>query len=257
MPVYSLTKEDFPTKEVSVSFVEPTFGDRCKAQKDYPKNEPAFTVEQLLLANSIEDINGVDVTQRLGDPISRLKGFSNPDEQFLMSVFMSVTMPDRDLSESARRISDDMRSQFKSSYTVFKEDMPNGELGFTFSVPTSGDRMFLESKFPGIEECGYSLEALIFASCLTHVNGREVEFPKEPIKRVKDWPNLDFEFALSIFLNVCTISKTQLNQAHDLGKKFRSMRKSGGEKPDSTEETKNDDSKKRVKSNTKPLLQEA
>lgn len=219
--MFTLSAEQTPSK-IEISFKEPTFADRRSASKHYPRRAP-FSLEELLAANCLEGINGKVPTAIAAEPVGVLKELPNVDEQFYLATFLSMFTLDEDLSERAKSLGEGLRGNPAHSFSVSREDMPRSSVSFSYIVPSAGDRMHVEQRYPGADSnCGYSMEEMLFAFCLNSVNGEVLPDTRDVITRIDDWLHLDAQYALSVFLASITINAEESKSAKALGKKLLS-----------------------------------
>lgn len=222
--LYTIEAANLPSRAHSVTFREPLFKDRREASRRMPPDDTniGYSLEQLLLATCIEGIDGHSYPPIPRDPISKLRDFSPADTQFLVAVFLEMFTLGDELSETVKSLSEELKSGIGMSYTIPKEYMPSGNFSVTFRGPTTGDQIDTDRRYPGADSnCGYSLEEMLFASSLTHVNGEAVEPQKDPIVVLDPWTHIDAQFALSVFLNVSFIDRNTRAGAKSLGKQLR------------------------------------
>lgn len=222
--LFTINKEDLPSKMYEIVLQEPTFEDRKTAIKRMPSNpnsNPGYDVTHLLLSMSIHSVNGQLVQDDPKDPIYKIRYLPPEDTQYLISVFIEAFTLNEELSDTAKRISE--LHQSKPGYTVRldKSDMPTESFGVSFRVPTTGMQMEVEREYPGAG-CGYSSEEMLFCYCLTHIDDKPIENkPKDYISIIYDWPHVDAQFAMGVFLNLCFLNQEGQNSAKSLGKTLR------------------------------------
>lgn len=95
-----IMKEDMPTKRFGIVFRMPSYNDRRKIQRLYPKSEAdcGFSFEELFFASCLMGIGDSPVPENLKhsavSTISVLDEWSLLDIQFALSVFLSLTTLD-------------------------------------------------------------------------------------------------------------------------------------------------------------------
>ena len=224
---FTIESEEMPSKSVSVTFVEPTFKDRREASKRYPTSERVgYSMEELLLSMCLTGFNGTPFSSAPRDPINYLRELNHADGQYLLSTFLSMFTLDVDQAKETKEIGFKMKISPETTHSVKKGILPVSGKSFTFLTPTLGDRMHLDQIYPGADSnCGYTLEEMMFSAALTNIDGDTVEPTKDYIARIDDWPHLDAQFALAIFLGTVTIDKADDAKAKSLGKSLRSKTK--------------------------------
>ncbi len=222
--LYTIEAASIPSRSYSVSFREPLFKDRREASRRMPNDDVnlGYTIEQLLLSSCLEQVNGQPYQMVPRDPIAKLRELPPADTQFLVAVFLEMFTLNEELAEEVKALSEELRSQGKAVYTIPKEAMPSGLFSISFKQPTTGDQIDADRRYPGAESnCGYSMEEMLFASSLSHINGELVQLPKDTISLLDPWTHLDAQFALAVFLNLCFIDRSTRMAAKDLGKQLR------------------------------------
>jgi hypothetical protein len=224
--IFTIPPEKLPSKAFSITFKEPTFGDRREVTRRFPAgSRPGYTLEQMLLATSITAINGQDIEKGIPrDPTYILREMPQVDEQYLRSVFMSMFAIDDEQVSQTREIGLKLRATFSPQYTITRGEMPSHLLSVTFANITAGERMQLERVYPGVDSnCGYSFEEMLFASSITAVDGNPVEKlkPKDAITLLDSWSHLDAQFAISVYVNTVMIDREDAEDAKALGKSLR------------------------------------
>lgn len=88
--MFNLTLE--PTKR-NIVFRPLTFADRRHVGKIYGGRQEGYTLEELLAAHSLVQIDGIVVAEEWAqDPITLMDSWSLPETQYFLEVFMSVCM---------------------------------------------------------------------------------------------------------------------------------------------------------------------
>jgi hypothetical protein len=239
MASFTIPADKLPNKSASVTVKEPTFKDRREAAKRYPTNAN-YPIEDLLLGLCITHINDQDVLKVPTDPIKLVRQFPHADAQYLSAVFLTMFTLDEELSEQAQNLGSTFKTSIQENCTISKEQMPIGEFSITFVKPHLGDRHQAEKVYPGADSsCGYSLEELLFARSILAVNGEKPNHA-DPIDVLNEFPHLEAQFAVAVFLNAITLNKADVNEAQQLGKSLRDQFRSGGqdESPKSTKSKK-------------------
>lgn len=221
MSNYTIQAENLPSKAFSLSFKEPSFGDRREVSRRYPAREnPGYSLDELLLANSITAINNNELSGGAPfDPLQLLREMPQADEQFALMTFLSMFTLDEDQMRQAEQLGEQFKYKTEFQHTIKKEMMPRGSYDVTFRKLMSGERMALERKYPGADSnCGYSFEEMLCAASITHIDGAPVEMPREPITLFDDWKHVDAQFVLTVFINTVTIDRQEAKSAKQLGK---------------------------------------
>jgi hypothetical protein len=220
---FTIEAKDMPSQKVSISFREPTFSDRVEASRRYPAtNRAGFLLEELLASMCITGFNDNPLPSAPRDPIDYLKELDHVDGQYFIRVFLTMFTVDEELAKQANDIGLKMKTSADLTHTVPKDVLPGSGKAFSFRVPTLGDRMELDRRYPGADSnCGYSLEEMMFCQALVSVDGSPVERSRDYVSVLSDWTHLDSQFALSVFISAITIDKTDESRAKSLGKSLR------------------------------------
>lgn len=220
----TIPADAFPSQKVEVVLREPLFLDQMEAVRRHPsRNEKVgYSQQELLCSMCIESINGAKMYNP-ADPMSAMSQLAHDDAQFLMAVFLSTFTLDEELDNFAKTIADRVRTSGKTVCVITTEEMPSGSRSVSFSLPSLGDRVAVERRYPGEESnCGYSFEHLFLAYRLETIDGQPLPKVKEPIDLIRDWPLLDVQFTLAVFLKCAAIDNSKWDSAKAMGKDFRS-----------------------------------
>jgi len=220
---FTIPVENMPTRTFSLTLKEPLFKDRREVSRRYPGQQSGYSMEELLLSTSITAINNNQIPSLPRDPIQNYKELPLLDAQYALAVFLSMFTLDQELSDAAKEIGTKFKNTYSPQYIVEKEDMPLKEFSFTFRPPLAYDRIEIDRRYAGANSnCGYSLEEMIFADCITAIDGNPVlSKPKDVITLIDNWTHLDAQFAIAIFLNTVSIDDSDSKTAKSLGKFLR------------------------------------
>lgn len=107
-----------------------------------------------------------------------------------------------------------------AEFTIRKEDMPTQLFSVTFKEPTFQEFCELRSRYLGANSnrrLNYSEEELLFAYCLTHIDGViPAVQTKDPVDKLAHWDIADSQFALATFLATCYLDNEGSNEARRL-----------------------------------------
>jgi hypothetical protein len=220
---FTISAESMPTKSYSVTFREPLFKDRREASRRYPGQQAGYSMEELLLATCITGINNQPFPPIPRDPIQNYKELPLVDGQYLLAVFLGMFTLDQELSDQAKELGTKFKLTPSFNNCVNKEDMPLKEFSVSFRPAQAYDRIENDRRYPGANSnCGYSLEEMLFADCITAVDGEPISNkPKDVISLIDDWKHIDAQFAIAVFINTVTIDENDTKQAKSLGKSLR------------------------------------
>ena len=227
MSVFTIEAEEMPSGSVSISFREPLFSDRLEASRRYPTSaRVGYSLEELLLSMCLVGINGNDLPSTPRDPIQYLRELPHVDGQYLLTTFLGMFTLDEEMSKATRELGMKMKTSPQAVHTVPEGTLPVSGTAFSFQTPVLGTRMNLERTYPGADSnCGYSIEEMLFAYCLSSIDGKPLEASKDYISRIADWTNLDAQYALGIFINAVAINQVDDGNARMLGKSLRERAK--------------------------------
>ncbi len=226
---FTIEKEQLPSKLYSITFREPTYGDYRQARKRYPVERYAgdpngkvpYSMEELLFALSIEAIDGDKLIANPRDIVERLNPFPIPDRQFLLALYIEMFFISRDQAQGARDLAEKLAIEPLSSYTVSPNQLPSGKYGIKFRAPNTGTQMEVDRRYQGPSQNGCSLEEMLFAYCLTNINGQEVVPAKDIVSILDDWEIADVQWASTLFINMFTIGEEQSQEAKKLAKSLK------------------------------------
>ncbi len=226
LPIFTIPHGKIPGG-FSLSFQEPTYGERKQAIIRYPgaEKKPGYSVDELLISNKITKINDYDWNQLEGEPIARWRNFSLEDSQYIVTVFSSLFLMTQELSDEAEKLSSELKKQERTDlYTIPKHRMPNKKFSVSFKRARSGDRMDAERRYPGMDSnCGYEFVDLFFAYCIQYVDGQPINKPADLVSLMDEWPTADQLFAMAVFANMATIDRKEETDAKELGKSLRAQ----------------------------------
>jgi hypothetical protein len=232
-----IAKEEIPSGTFSPMIKPPVFGDLREARKrfPYPASNTApnvgYTVEELLFALSFVGVNGQQFPVDGRDVIERIQHMTIEDKQYIMVAFIEAFYLGPTGAKKARTLAQNLSlgSGSRVSYVIGKEHFPSGKHTVTFARPNVALQMKADRAHQGPEVNGCSLEDMLMAMSITHVDGSEVLDNKDAISMLDSWDIEDVQFASLLFVNMFTIDDTQNETAKDLGKQLR--QRSGQPKP--------------------------
>jgi len=223
--IITIEADQLPSKKLAIGLVEPTFRDRRDAAKRIPVNADArvgYSLEQLLLSMSIVQINGRQLREDPRDPICNIRYLKPEDSQYLLTAFLEAFTLTEELSAEVKQLSQTLKDLHTPTYTIPKDRLPNELFSVTFKSPTTGDQIDIDRRYPGADAgCGFSSEEMLFAACITAIDGKQVETPKDIISLCDSWPHIDFQYCMGVFLNLVFIDREQRHDAQSLGKQLR------------------------------------
>jgi hypothetical protein len=240
----TISREDLPSGEYDVILKCPYFGDWRKARKLYPndmdsqgrRKSPGYAAEELLLCQQIVDVVDKDNKSVMGrrpkDVIDRLKLFTIPDRQALLTIFLEMFWVGADQAKQARDLANEFMVTAALTYTIEADKMPMSGVGITYNAVNTGTQMAADRRYIGVQEQGCTLEELLFATCVSAVEGVPVEQPKDSISLLDEWTIADVQFAKLVFVNQFTLDEAGEDRAKEAGKRY--LEKLGLSKPGTT-----------------------
>lgn len=216
--------EDIPSGKFSVGFAVPSYEDYNRARRNYPytgqQNAP-YSVEELLFAQQLREANGQILPPAPHDLSERLKGFLIEDLQFLTLAFIEGFLIDNEAARLARTLAEQLKSSPALSKTINANQLPQKSHSITFHTPNKGTNMEVERRYQGASVNGCTLEEMMTAFCIATLDGEEIKPSKDVISLFYDWPIVDVQFVVLVFVNLFTMDDTGANKARELGKRFR------------------------------------
>lgn len=232
MPSFTISKDKLPTQLYSVTIKAPKYEDYRMARKHYPvprfEGDPTaavpYSVEELLLAMMIEEIDGKPYDMAPRDMAEKLNPFPIQDRQYLMSVFTSMFYLTREQAQTARDVSESMAKTYKEVYAVDKSTFPSSQFSVAFYAPNTGAQMSADRKFQSAgsiymgysTQLGCSFEDYLSAFCIQSISGEKVEQPKDVISLFDQWDIADTQFFATLFTNMFTINENDRTDAKKL-----------------------------------------
>ncbi len=213
-----IAAEKLPSKQYSISFNEPTYGTYRSARRLYPERDRnPYSVEELMLAQSMQEINDQPLDAQPRDMVDRLEPFPIRDRQFLTVAITEAFFMSKDQAKAAKAIAENLTKQYQPTYRIPKGRFPSPNLSIEFRTPSTGVQFAADQKYTGMAEMGCSLEEFLLAYCLSAVNDVPVEHPKDVISVLDEWDIADVQFAATVFINMFTIDESDMDDAKKLG----------------------------------------
>lgn len=229
-----IDKSQIPSQLFSLTLEIPTYSMYRSARRRYPQQERVpYSVEELLLAIAMKEIDDKPLDSQPRDLVDRLEPFLIRDRQFLTIAMTDLLFLSKEQAQSAKEIAENLSKQYQPRYRIPKGSMPSPNLTIEFNTPSSGVQFQADKKYNGMAETGCSLEEFLLSYCLATVNDVEVEKPKDVISILDGWEIADVQFAATVFINMFTIGDTDMDDAKKLAGDLRQQLSSGPK--DSTE----------------------
>ncbi len=164
------------------------------------------------------------------DVIDRMAPFPIPDKQFFMATFIEMFFLTKEQAQAASDLADRLaKEDTLRKHTIL--DLPSGNKTFSFYDPNTGVQNEVGRNYQGPNVNGCSMEELMLAYCITHIDGQEVQQPKEAISLLDDWTIADVQYSQAVFLNLNTIDDMGQTSAKKLGKMLREQKSQSGSTP--------------------------
>lgn len=231
-PIVVINAADLPNKVLEVSYEVPTYGDYRKAKKLYPyptregEQRPPYSVEELLFSLMLVKISkeGKSIELNSQDIPSRIEPFPIDDRQASMIEFIGTCFIDDDQAKLARSYASQKRnSALEPSVLVPSSITPNGR-SYTFQRPNTGVQWRADTNFKGNQENGCTLDEYMMAMCVTHIDNKVIEQPKDPVSLFDDEFIDTVQFLSTIFVNVFLLEEGESEEAKKRGKQKKALR---------------------------------
>lgn len=224
-----LDKADFPTGQVSLAFNRPYYKDLRTSRRHYPTPQnqndqgPPYSPDELLIAQKLDNINGnrpwEKPTSKM-DTVDRIASLDIADRQFLTAFFVEALYASQEELKEARNKGDEIKLNYKQSYTIPANDMPTGEHSVSFRRPNSGVQMEVDRRWQGQSVNGCTMEEMLLAYCLETVDGEDVsEKPKDVVSILDNWEISDVQFLSMLFVQAFSMDESEGENARQLAKK--------------------------------------
>lgn len=242
-----IDKAQLPSQQYSITFEIPNYGVYRSARRRYPERERApYSVEELMLAMSMKEINDQPLESQPRDMVDRLEPFPIKDRQFLTIALTEIFFLTKEQATAAKELAEHLSKGYQPTYKIPKGKFPSPNLSIEFNTPSTGVQFQADKKYNGMAEMGCSLEEFLLAYCLSSVNSNPVEQPKDIISVLDNWTIADVQFAATVFINMFTIGDGDMDDAKKLATDLRSQLFS--DNSDSTKATTNPSTRKATSS---------
>lgn len=233
VPVYTVTRNNFPSGLFSITFKEALFKDRREATRLYPSAKVGYSLEELLLANQIIAIDFSNIENEVEyrrQPINKLSELTASDNSYLLSVFLSTATLNGEMSAEIKNKTEKVLQDpsFNGTYTITAAEMPTQSFSVTFKEPVGHDRFEIEKLYPGASDknCGYSSEEMLFARQVIGINGQTPNRQgKETVSILNEWSHIDVQYAVAVFTSIFSMTEEKSDESRVLGKSFLQKRK--------------------------------
>ena len=212
-----------------INIYKPLYKDFSNALKLYPGETrenpqgPGYTFEEFFTALCLRNALGREIDNRPKDAIERFNEMELEDKQFICRTFITAFMMDQDEQASAEALGDSLlASDTKSlSYTILKDQLPFQSHDFTFNRVGGAVQLYVNKNYTSAKVNGCLWEELLFACCLTHVDGEPIDRPPNYIGALGDFELLDIQYCAATFYKMFSLSLDKRKAAVSLGKTWR------------------------------------
>jgi hypothetical protein len=233
VPVYTVTKNNFPSGLHSITFKEALFKDRREATRLYPSAKVGYSLEELLLANQIIAVNFHNIENDVEyrrQPISKLSQLTASDNSYLLSVFLSTATLSSEMSAEIKNKTEKVLQDpnFNGTYAITADEMPTHSFSVMFKEPVGEDRFTIEKLYPGASDknCGYSSEEMLFANQIVSIDGQPINRQgKEIVSTLNNWSHIDVQYAVAVFTSIFALTEEKSDESRGLGKSFLQKRR--------------------------------
>lgn len=214
----------------SVNIYKPSYKDYSTALKLYPGETrenpqgPGYTLEEFLCSLCIRDGAGNEIQGNPKDAIERFSSVDLKDKQYIMRTFISAFFMSQDDQDESDALAEMLYSADPNglTFSITKEMLPLGSADFTFYRPSSSVQISVTKDYTSTKVNGCAWEEMLFASCLSYVNGEPVSHAANVMNRVYDVELLDVLYATAVFISMFSIGINERKDASHLGKEWRS-----------------------------------
>jgi len=231
-PVITIDAADLPNKLLQVSYEVPNYGDYRKAKKLYPyptkedQQRPPYSVEELLFSLMLSDISreGKSLELNSQDIPSRIEPFPIDDRQACMTEFIGTCFIDEEQAKVARSFASEQRNSTLKPCIVVPASITPNNRSYTFQRPNTGMQWKADNSFKGPQENGCTLDEYMMSMCITHVDGKLIEQPKDPVSLLDDEYIDTIQFLSTVFVNTFLLDDAEAEAAKKRGKQKKALR---------------------------------
>ena len=227
--IVKVASGNLPFHKGDVYFVRPLFQDYSKAWKLFPgesrenPNGPGYQFEEFLAALCLRNADGTEPDKSPADAIKRFDSFDNKDRQALVNIFLGAFVLDQSLQDEAETYANELLATDSAAleYTIPAEHLPMQSASFTFRRLSSGSQMHVSRSFTSEKVNGCSYGDLLMLTCLSHINDKPIDNPRNPIAEVYDLDLLDVQYVGAVFVTMFALDIKQRQEAVNVGKTLR------------------------------------
>jgi hypothetical protein len=222
-------KEDLYYAKKDFYFQRPTFQDYSHVWKLYPSatrenpEGPGYQFEEFLAAYCLRNANGTEPDAAPADAITRFDELDNVDRQALVNIFTSAFLLDQQGQDEAEMLAEELLASDRTGleFTLVPENLPLQSCTLTFRRLSSAVKMHVDRTYSSEKINGCQYPDLLMLTCLSHVNGKAVENPRNVLPLVYDYELIDIQFAVSVFTRMFFLDDSGRQKAKSLGKNLR------------------------------------
>lgn len=105
-------------------------------------------------------------------------------------------------------------------FNIKKSQLPSQSVELSFKEPTYGDYRNARKRYPTVDKVPYSIEELLFSTCMLTANGPLPPHPKDMAERLTPFPIPDRQFLMQLFIEMFFLTRDQAQDAVDLAETF-------------------------------------
>lgn len=224
-----IEKENFYCANKDFYFQRPTFQDYSQCWKLYPSatrenpEGPGYQFEEFLAAYCLRNADGTEPDKNPADAITRLHDLDNVDRQVLVNIFTSAFLLDQQGQDEAEMLAEELLAADRAGleFTLVNENLPLQSVSLTFRRLSTSVRMHVDRTFSSEKINGCQYPDLLMLTCLSHIDGKAVENPRNVLPLVYPYELIDIQFAVSVFTRMFFLDDAGRQKAKNMGKNLR------------------------------------
>lgn len=224
-----VAKENLYYANKDFYFQPPTFQDYSHVWKLYPSatrenpEGPGYQYEELLAAYCLRNADGSEPDNAPADAISRFHDLDNVDRQALVNIFTSAFLLDQQGQDEAEMLAEELLAADRAGleFTLLNENLPLQSVSLTFRRLSSAVKMHVDRTYTSEKVNGCQYPDLLMLTCLSHIDGKAVENPRNVLPLVYLYELIDIQFAVSVFTRMFFLDDSGRQKAKSMGKNLR------------------------------------
>lgn len=222
-------KEELYYAKKDFYFQRPTFQDYSHVWKLYPSatrdnpEGPGYQFEEFLAAYCLRNADGTEPDSSPADAITRFDELDNVDRQALVNIFTSAFMLDQQGQDEAEMLAEELLSADRAGleFTLLNDNLPLQSCSLTFRRLSSAVKMHVDRTYTSEKVNGCQYPDMLMLTCLSHVDGKAVENPRNVLPLVYPYELIDVQYAVSVFTRMFFLDNEGRDKAKKLGKNLR------------------------------------